>query len=92
MRRYLQDGVLPGQPQYQQADGADGAGRPGLFGRDLAARRRASTSWCQCSTVYGRTSSRNRPSTSCESRCTSAARNIRHPTGWARTRRAPIQA
>ena len=39
-------------------------GRPGRLGRDLAAWRRASRSRCQRSTVSGRTSSRNRPSTS----------------------------
>ena len=52
-------------------------GRPGRLGRDLAAWRRASRSRCQRSTVSGRISSRNRPSTSRGSRCSRAARNAR---------------
>ena len=52
-------------------------GRPGRLGRDLAAWRRASRSRCQHSTVSGRTSSRNRPSTSLGRRCSRAAKNAR---------------
>ena len=52
-------------------------GRPGRLGRDLAAWQRASRSRCQRCTVSGRTSNRNRPSTSRGSRCSRAARNAR---------------
>jgi hypothetical protein len=72
-------GILSCQAKHQLAGGADGARRPGRLGRDLAAWRRARTSRCQRSTVSGRTSRRNRPSTSLGSRCSRAARNARSP-------------
>jgi len=52
-------------------------GRPGRFGLDRYAWRRARRSRCQRSTVSGRTRSRTRRSTSRGSRCSSAARNAR---------------
>ena len=54
-------------------------GRPGCRGRDRWARRRATASRCQRSTVSGRTTRCSRLSTCLGSRCSSAASNARSP-------------
>jgi hypothetical protein len=54
-------------------------GRPGCRGRDRRARRRATTSRCQRSTVSGRTTKCSLSSTPLGSRYSSAASNARSP-------------
>ena len=56
--------VLSCQAQYEQADGADGARQARATGAGSGRVAAASRSRCQRSTVSGRISSRNRPSTS----------------------------
>jgi hypothetical protein len=79
MRRYPQDVFSRARRSTSRRMERTVRGRPGCLGRDLAAWRRASRSRCQRSTVSGRTSSRNRLSTSRGRACSRAARNARSP-------------
>jgi len=83
MRRYPQHGFSRPRRSASRRMERTVRGRPGRLGRDPAAWRRASRSRCQRSTVSGRTSNRNRPSTSLGRRCSRAARNAGHPGGTA---------
>jgi hypothetical protein len=62
-------GILPDQPQHQDANRARGARPAPVPGRDRRAGRRAATSRCQPSTVSGRTTTCTLLSTSLGSRC-----------------------
>jgi hypothetical protein len=62
-RRYPQLGFSCARRGTRRRTERAAGGRPGRFGRDRCAWRRASRSRCQRNTVSGRTSSRTRPST-----------------------------
>jgi hypothetical protein len=76
MRRQPQEGFSRARRSTSWRMERTVRGRPGLFGRDRAAWRRAIRSRCQRSTVPGWTSRRNRPSTSVGSQRSKAARNV----------------